>query len=239
MTTIGTRLIPYFPLIFGAIGGLLVFALQGDEQALGLWLGGTVVGAQLADELQPCTQMHTLERNLIPQSVVEALKTGNERALQTIYLHMKAPLVRFLFALLKSKEEAEDIAQETFITLWENRATLDTRRNVRSLIFTIARHKVINLFIRNQKGQQYASDVERDGSELDANSEEALIARETELLVDLVVNRMPEMRRDVFVMSYHQGLTNDEISERLNMAKPNVANHLARAKREIKKILLQ
>jgi RNA polymerase sigma-70 factor (ECF subfamily) len=158
--------------------------------------------------------------------------------LQTIYIHFKTPLVHFLVSLLKDKQEAEDIAQETFITLWENRETLDSRRNVRSLLFVIARNKVINLFNRNQVGKHYATEVERTGTEPSANSEDELIAQETELLIDLVVNRMPEMRRDVFALSYYQGLSNNEISERLNMSKENVANHIARAKRELKKILL-
>jgi RNA polymerase sigma-70 factor (ECF subfamily) len=239
-TNLETQLTPYFPLIFGAIGGLLVFALQGGEQELGLLLGGTLIGAQISDELQRRTHpLHTLERNLIPQAVLESLKSGNERALQTIYLHLKAPLVHFLFSLLKSKEEAEDIAQETFISLWENRETLDTGRNVRSLIFTIARNKVINLFKRNQIGQQYVTEAEYHNAEAVTTSEDLLIARETELLIDLIVHRMPEMRRDIFVMSHYQGLSNDEIAERMNIPKENVANHIARAKRELKKILLQ
>ncbi|MDR0961326.1 MAG: sigma-70 family RNA polymerase sigma factor [Mediterranea sp.] len=204
---------------------------------MGVLIGGTLLGAQVTDELQQRMKLHATERNIIPQSVVEALKKGNQLALQTIYIHLKNPLEHFLYTLLKNKEEAQDIVQETFITLWENRESLDVKRNVRSLIYTIARNKVINLFNRNQVGKQYIADASLATGEAGTTSEEELIAQETQLLIDLVVNRMPKMRREIFRLSHYQGLSNDEISLYLNIPKENVANHISRAKKELKKVL--
>lgn len=66
--------------------------------------------------------------------------------------------------------------------------------------------------------------------------EEELYARELSLLIDIAVEKMPPQRRNIFIMSRKDGLSNEEIAQRLNISKRTVENHMTQALAELRKI---
>lgn len=73
---------------------------------------------------------------------------------------------------------------------------------------------------------------------LDYDSDDAMVAEETRLLIEIAISRMPKTRREVFRLSRIEGKTNDEIAAALNMNKDTVYNHISNALRDIKEILI-
>ena len=70
-----------------------------------------------------------------------------------------------------------------------------------------------------------------------STSEEDLIAKELEMLIDELVGGMPEQRRMIYTLSRNEGLSNAEIAERLNTTKRNVESQLSLALKEIRKVI--
>ena len=70
-----------------------------------------------------------------------------------------------------------------------------------------------------------------------STSEEDLIAKELEMLIDKLVGGMPEQRRMIYTLSRNEGLSNAEIAERLNTTKRNVESQLSLALKEIRKVI--
>lgn len=64
-----------------------------------------------------------------------------------------------------------------------------------------------------------------------------VVAKDTQLLIDMVVENMPPQRQAVYRMSREQCLKNDEIAQQLGLQKKTVENHLNLALKEIKKAL--
>ena len=62
-----------------------------------------------------------------------------------------------------------------------------------------------------------------------------MVAKDTQLLIDMVVENMPQQRQMIYRMRREQQLKNDEISQRLGLQKKMVENHLNLALKEIKK----
>lgn len=62
-----------------------------------------------------------------------------------------------------------------------------------------------------------------------------MVAKDTQLLIDMVVENMPQQRQMIYRMSREQHLKNDEIAQRLGLQKKMVENHLNLALKEIKK----
>ena len=176
------------------------------------------------------------ENGPITVELLAALRDGDHDAYRTVYLHYRGPIENFLYKLLRSREEAEEIAQHVFMTLWERRAELDPSKNIRTLLYTIARNAVINLFKRQQVFEKYQKMQDTDDQE-HPTGEDLLIAQEKELLIDLVVKNMSPMRRKIFEMSRLQHLSNEEIAQHLDISKHNVANHLSQALKKIKHTL--
>lgn len=64
-----------------------------------------------------------------------------------------------------------------------------------------------------------------------------VVAKDTQLLIDMVVESMPQQRQMIYRMSREQHLKNEEIAQRLGIQKKTVENHLNLALKEIKKAL--
>ncbi|MCP3895394.1 MAG: RNA polymerase sigma-70 factor [Bacteroides sp.] len=145
----------------------------------------------------------------------------------------------FAYKILKSEDDAEDIAQDVFVKIW---ADAETWKNcemhsgyiyimVRNQVFNFLKHKSIASTYEEQLAGKYASSFQAD-------IHDELYAKEIELLMKLTVSRMPEQRRKVFIMSRQQHMSNNEIAEKLNISIRTVERHLYLALAELKKIIL-
>ena len=65
------------------------------------------------------TERTSRENGPVTVELLEALRDGDHEAYKTVYLHYRGPIENFLYKLLRSREEAEEIAQHVFMTLWE------------------------------------------------------------------------------------------------------------------------
>lgn len=54
-------------------------------------------------------------------------------------------VMRFIWKLLKDRESAEDVAQNIFLKIWQGRNCLDSKRSIKSLLFTMAKNESINI----------------------------------------------------------------------------------------------
>ena len=100
---------------------------------------------------------------------------------------------------------------------------------------TIARNAAINFLKHKYVCDAYLNN--NQNTEYSSTSEEDLIAKELEMLIDKLVGGMPEQRRMIYTLSRNEGLSNAEIAERLNTTKRNVESQLSLALKEIRKVI--
>lgn len=177
----------------------------------------------------------THPKDFTPEQL-DALRNGDSEVFRAIYLHYASPVRDFLEILTRSKEEAEELTQEIFVSVWEKRARIDPRKSFRGYLYTIARNAAFKLFEQKKVRDKYVDAPHH--APFDAYSpDQRLIAEETELLIRMAVERMPPQRKKIFEMSHDQGLKSTEIAERLNLSRHTVDNHLAIAKKNLKELL--
>ena len=78
------------------------------------------------------------------KELVEKLIQGDEEAFCELYATYKQRLVYFAMKFLKSPEFAEDIFQDTFAAIWQNRKFIDPNTSFSSFLFTIMRNRILN-----------------------------------------------------------------------------------------------
>lgn len=143
----------------------------------------------------------------------------------------------FINGLLQDAEEAEDLSQDIFMSLWQNRGNLKQIDNLDAYLFRIARNAVFRYIERSLLFKNYQSrQLSDDNSDL-YEIESELNAKELELIIAIAVERMPSQRRKIYQMSREQGISNENIARELNISKRTVENHLTQALADIRKIL--
>ncbi|HBL34770.1 MAG TPA: RNA polymerase sigma-70 factor [Porphyromonadaceae bacterium] len=163
------------------------------------------------------------------------LAKGDDRSFELLFLDYHPKMVRFLYGFIKDEEEAYDMAQEIFYKVWVNRESLAEVTSFKSYLFTMARNMIYNYYEHNLVKEKYILRQSKDQDEY--GLEDELFAKDLSLLIDLLVSQMPEQRQRVFTLSRKNGLSNDEIAERLHLNKRTVENHLSNALRDLRKAL--
>lgn len=147
----------------------------------------------------------------------------------------------FARQLLKSEEDAEDIAQDIFVKLWEHPDLWENREKMDSYLYTMVRNHIYNWLKHKAVEFDYlevaAEKMRMAERELYAPDDEFRL-RELELLAQMTLERMPEQRRRIFMMSREEGLSNQDIAEKLNISVRTVEHHIYKALLDFKKIIL-
>jgi len=174
--------------------------------------------------------------NDIDKETLEALRHGDHKAFKAIFIKYYNKTKAFIDGYIKSDTDAEDMAEDLFVNLWVNRRSIDISKSFNAYLHTIARNAAINFLKHKQIQDKYVNEMPEWESHY--SSEEDYIAKELGLLVDDVVDKMPEQRKQIYILSRNEGLSNGEIAERLNTTKRNVESQLSLALKELRKAIL-
>lgn len=135
-------------------------------------------------------------------------------------------LVGFAYRFTDSLENAEDIAQESFVRLWAGRKDWAADGSPRAILYRIAR----NLAIDERRKRLVRDRTNNLDLKHNRTATPLELAEESELKceLDTALAKLPEREREIFLLSRHQGLTYAEIAEVMQLAPQTVANLLHR-----------
>jgi RNA polymerase sigma-70 factor (family 1) len=165
---------------------------------------------------------------------------GNESAFRIFFDHYTPQIFTFVERLTKSRADAEEIVQDTFMKVWTNRETLPFIEKPGFYCYVIARNKVLDNMRKIARNQRLLDEIWLNLSTSPDNSfENALQLQEYNQLIDQALRRLPPQKQLVFQLSRQEGLSHLEISQRLGLSKSRVNNILVEALKHVKSFLEQ
>lgn len=174
--------------------------------------------------------------------LTEKISMGEEGAFRTLFNIYYPKVLAFITCIVKEQSDAEDIAQDIFVKIWERREMLpDHVTSLTGYIYRMSRNAALNK-LRRSANLQYVSELDQHASDYSESAsgteiENEYYAQEKALFIRLVVNRMPKQRRLIFEMSRYHGLDNQSIADILHISKKTVENHLSLALKELREAL--
>jgi len=174
---------------------------------------------------------------------MERLAAGQDAGLDGLMDRYGQRLLRYLVRLVRDEHEAEEIAQETFVRVYRNRARFDARHRFSSWIYSITTNLARDHLRRRQRrpevplthedaepGDSQGSDA-RDPA---GDPRESLVAQETSDFVRNAIFSLPEDLRIPLVLSEYDDLTHAEIGEVLECTSKAVEMRLYRARQTLR-----
>lgn len=167
----------------------------------------------------------------------ESKKKKNEVVFDSLFRQYYTKVQVFVFAIIRNREESENIAQDIFVKLLENADILEGIQNMDTYLYVVAKHAATRFLRKKQVEMSYDSNY--NGNSESATIEDEFLAQEMLEYVEKIIATMPEQRRRVFMMSKIDCMSNDEIATMLGISKRTVESHLYSATKEIKdKVLI-
>ena len=158
-------------------------------------------------------------------------------------LPMKDALFRLALRITLSREEAEDIVQETLIKVWNRRDSWDTIESIEAFSMTICRNMSLDrLRLHDNQNASLDDDDSSIGSErLDSGSTpyERTVQREKVEIVRTLIDSLPEKQRSCMQLRDFEGKTYKEIAAVLGISEDLVKVNIFRARQTIKQKFLE
>lgn len=165
------------------------------------------------------------------------LTKGNPKDYREVFRILYPRLKGYCSLFVNDPDEVEDIIQECFLSLWENRASIDSSKKIESLLFVMARNRCLNHLKKQQLGTQNIRIENIAGSELQHLYQIDLINKEEQSLEELMVtsfknavDNLPSKMKMVFVLCKLEGKKQKDVAEELGISLKMVEKHIARAK---------
>lgn len=166
-------------------------------------------------------------------NLVLGIKEGDWAAFEVFYRIERNNLVHFVNSYVRDTPVAEDIAQETFMRLWEWREKIDVEGNLRALTFTIARNKTLDYL----RAFRPAASLDECAALNDPSLDGLVEALDLKDLVKKTFMSLPPKIRRTFIKSRGEGLRNKEIAVVEGVTEKAVEYRIGSALRAFRKVL--
>jgi RNA polymerase sigma-70 factor (ECF subfamily) len=177
--------------------------------------------------------------NSIESDILYRLQQGDEAAFTSLFYKYKDKLFAYIYSFTKSTEAAEDIIQDVFMKIWNNREKILEVDNLSSFLYRIAQNRAIDelrRFSRDTLAMNEMFGDEENDSEADTPIEE-MISKEVVKSYQDAVTHLPPQQQKVFVLHKEQGRSIQEIADEMNISYFTVQSHMKKAIVNMRKYL--
>ena len=171
--------------------------------------------------------------------LIRSLRAGEVASFDALFYRYERRLYGFCLKLLRSPEEAEEIVQEVFLRVWENRSKLDEQQLFNAYLIRIAKNLIFNKLKRQVTQHAYEHYHRRYRTVARRTTEEDVDYRLLVELTQRVVAQFPPRRKQIFHLSRAHGHTNQQIADQLNISVSTVENHLNAALKLLRQCLVR
>ena len=173
--------------------------------------------------------------------LIQAIANGDEKAFKTLYTLHFQKLHKFLLKVTQNKEDAaSDILQESFLRVWLNRDRLMEIENFQAWIYKVVSTEALTL-IRKElhiktKADRLRSNIENENSAVCVQN--SVEFTEIRSIIKAAVQRLPQQRQTIYLLSREEGLSPNQIAIKLNISINTVYNTLTTALKLIRQGLV-
>ena len=159
------------------------------------------------------------------------LKDGDVNAFEMFFRTYYQPLCKYAYSFIQDKDEAEEVVQSAFLSVWEKRASLDIKTSLKSYLYTMVRNISLNIIKHQKIKQKYVGEALATKKGSHDHVAEKVISSELEANIQVAMESLPEQCKLIFKLSRFEELRYSEIAEQLNISVKTVENQMGKALR--------
>lgn len=169
----------------------------------------------------------------IDNGLIIQLRIGNKDAFKMLFEKYSIRLYQFSLKYLREKEDAEDLLNEVFLKIWENRQSLKTNTSFQSYLFTIAYNNIRQRFLKKSREEKYIQIFAEENLVDFSKGEDEVDYLQIVQKINQVIDSLPARRKEIFNLSYKEEFKNHEIADKLGISEQFVKNQLSVARKYI------
>lgn len=168
---------------------------------------------------------------------LQQIRRGDLRAYESLFHEWYQPLCNYANTFLKDPDEAEEMVQNTFVTIWHKREEIQVKSTLQAYLYRAVNNACLNRLRHLKVRKEHESHVTSSQSLAYEHTAQAVISKELTLHIQQAVSELPETCREVFQMSRFDGLTYPEIAEVKGVSVKAIEKQMGKALRLLREKL--
>ncbi len=171
-------------------------------------------------------------------ALLARIRDRDERAMEELYQRFSGPLYSLAYQVTGADRFAQDVVQEVFIAVWKDAGRFDPNRGALApWLFSLARHKAIDLVRREANVRKRTADVDLAFEEAPDDVHQEAWLRHRSERVRAAITTLPDAQREALELAFFAGLTHVEVAEQLGIplgtAKTRIRTALLKLREEL------
>jgi len=163
------------------------------------------------------------------EKLISRIANDDPTAFELLFQQFHKRVYAFAITLVPTTQDAEEIVQNVFIAIWNQRKHLSISASFISYLFGIVRHMVYESVQKKLQHEAFVEYFLEHNQEYSFITEEEVLFRELEETLQKLIQNLPERRREIFVLSRIEGLSYKEISAKLGISENTVDTQIRHA----------
>lgn len=171
------------------------------------------------------------------EQLIKGFNNRSEKSLAIIFKDLYPALCFYASRFVDDQGAAEDIAEESFIKIWERRETFVHYKVLRSFLYSTVRNACLNLLKQKERHSLHEKEIFINAELSESSVLENIIRTEVFRDVYLTLETLPPKCRTIISMIFFQGKSVREVAEKLNLSIGTVKTQKARGLKLLKERL--
>jgi RNA polymerase sigma-70 factor (ECF subfamily) len=167
--------------------------------------------------------------------LIVLLKDNSHTAYAELYQRYYRLLFVHAYKRLKDEEQAKDIVQEFFVSLWDKRESIAMRSNLAGYFFTAINNRVVDYFLHREVEGKYISSFAGFLATEHVKTDHLVREKQLMAFIEKEIEQLPPKMRDIFQLSRKENLSHKEIAEKLSISEKTVDRQVSNALFRLKK----
>lgn len=175
--------------------------------------------------------MHQLEK-----AILKRVQHGDKDAFESLFNAYYSQLFNYAREILKDRDAAEEVVEDSFLRLWENRGHIHIETSIRAYLYRSVYNRCLNhlkhLKVRDKYRLYFTHHVTNPEYEASYSFDfplSRLVNKELEKMIGEAIGKLPSRCREIFIMSRVEEMKHEKIAEKLGISQNTVKTQISRA----------
>jgi RNA polymerase sigma-70 factor (ECF subfamily) len=171
--------------------------------------------------------------------IIRRIRQGDVGQFESLFRSSYVSLVRYAKTLIKDHDTAEEIVQDLFFRLWQDKEKIKIESSLNGYLFRSVHNRCLHHIEHARVVERHAEEMLYRQTESQESPSDILHYKELQSRVASILERLPERCGKIFYMSRFEGLKYSEIAKKLSVSVKTVESNMGRALKEFRKELTE
>jgi len=171
--------------------------------------------------------------------IIGRIRQGDIGQFETLFRSSYVSLVKYAGTLIRDKDMAEEIVQDLFFKLWQDKEKIKIESSLNGYLFRAVHNRCLHYIEHLKVVERHSRETSPEINESPESPEDVLQYKELQTRIAGILDRLPERCGRIFMMNRFEGLKYSEIAEKLSVSVKTVEANMGRALKEFRKALAE